>query len=295
MNRLIHVVSGEMNDVWKLVLPKPEEQETEMCPPLHHHINNTCIPDFDCLASSDPDNDNSTRCTLDCDSLSTETSSNCLLECESSDESSSNSAQPNCVIEGDIRVNGSVDGTPTTVTIIGVINVTGDVAIIGQAILKLTSGATLHIDKCLVLDETAQIVAEVESGMMNGSVLLTFDSSCSSSSELARRVKIELRQSVEEMCRDGKPTVEEEEALGEGGMRRTHLTLVFVPMSESDECNVSERNELNVLAIAIAVPVAVLAVIVVVVMMSVPRFRMKLVPGSMKISASDKLTEVKSN
>ena len=276
-----------MNDIWKLVLPPPapEEQETEMCPPLHHHINNTCIPDFQCLPFVD---DGNTNCTLECDSFSTNTSStstsnNCLLECGSTSSSElSLNAESNCVIEGDITVNGSVVET-TTVTIVGVINVTGNVAIVGQTTLKLSSGATLHIDKCLVMDEKAQVVVEVENGVMNGSVLLTFDPSCSSS-ELSERVKVESKQSMEEMCQDGRPTVKEEEVLGEGGMRRTQLTLVFELLNESDECNENSRSDLNVLVIAIVVPVVALVVIVIVVVMLVTQLRKKVVPGSLKMS-----------
>jgi len=292
--------------LWKAIVPTPdpafelepnyepttdsEPNSQELCPPLHHHINNTCIPDFECFSS---ESDNS-KCTFECDSFSTyssstSTSSNCLLECGSASELSSN-VESICVIEGDMAVNGSV-GETTTVTIVGVINVTGDVSIIGQATLKLSSGATLHIGKCLTLDEKAQVVAEVESGVMNGSVLLTFDSSCSSS-ELSERVKVESKQSVEDMCRDGKPTVEEEKALEEGGMR-SQLTLLFVPMSGSDECDVSDESgiDLKILVIAIVVSVAVLAVIVVIVVMAVTRIRKKVVPGSMRLSASNKITQ----
>ena len=272
-----------MNDMWKVLLPKPEQQ-VELCPPLHHLINNTCIPDIECLSSED----GNSHCTLECDNpfLLTNTStvsSNCLLECRSASELSLN-VESNCVIEGDITVNGSVVET-TTVTIVGVINVTGDVNIIGQATLKLTSGATLHIDKCLVLDDEAQMIVEVESGMMNGSVLLTFDSSCSSSSsQLSERVIVESKLLTEDLCRDGRPTVKEQEVLGEDGLRRTHFTLLFVPMNGSEECSENAGSELNVLAIAIAVPVVVLAVVVVIVVMSVYQCRKRVVPGSLKLS-----------
>jgi len=275
VKQLTHVKSVEQNDIWKVLLlaqPPPPVSPTEQCPPLHHFINNTCIPDFECLSS---DAGGNTNCTLECDSFSTNTSSssssNCLLECGSTSSSElSLNAESNCVIEGDITVNGSVVET-TTVTIVGVINVTGNVAIVGQTTLKLSSGATLHIDKCLVMDEKAQVVVEVENGVMNGSVLLTFDPSCSSS-ELSERVKVESRQSIEEMCRDGRPTVKEEEVLGEGGMRRTQLTLLFEPMSEC------ESDEVNLLAIAIAVPIAVLVLVVIVLVMAVPSIRKKVFP-----------------
>ena len=78
-----------MNDLWKLsISPADSEPQAELCPPLHHRINDTCIPDIQCSSN---ENDNSTNCSLECDSLSTNStnsptrdSSNCFLECDAS-------------------------------------------------------------------------------------------------------------------------------------------------------------------------------------------------------------------
>lgn len=265
--------AGDLNEIWKasltqlglepVALTEPEtlsepELQIELCPPLHQLINNACIPLLICPSNNnDNDNDNNSTCTLECDT--------------DDDEST-------CVIDGDVTLNSSIplNGSvveTTTITIIGVINVTGDVRVAGDVKVKLSSGATLHVGKCLLLDDESEIVVIVEGGMNNnnnnGSVLASYDATCSS--KIAERVKIETTTAFDE-CRDGRARVEEQKD-SEG---RTRLTLLFDSMNESNEC--MSGSEVNILAIAIAVPIAALVLIAIVVVFSVPQVRRKVFP-----------------
>ena len=245
--------------------PEPVLDEPQTYPPLHQHINNTCIPLalFQCSPT--------TSCILKCDPSS-------LLE---TNESSTQS----CVIEGDLEVNGTVPTVSgsivetTTISIVGVMNVTGNVVVAGEVTLKLSLGSILNVGKCLVLEDETKLVVVIESegGTTNDyndsdeSVLLaTYDGSCSSS--LVERVRIEAPSSFDE-CRDGRPTIKQVEEVENG---KSHLELFFLPVDES-ECNDSS-SEVNVLAIAVAVPVVVLVIVVIVVVMTVPKVREKVFP-----------------
>jgi len=182
------------------------------------------------------------------------------------------------VIEDDIIVNGSVSVNGSIVetdvlTFVGVINVTGNV-VVTETTVKVSIGTVLHVGKCLMLEEGSQILVVVD-GMNSHysahNVLATYDSTCSS--RLKEQVRIELASSSYDECRDGRPTIQEEED-GESG--RTRLTLLFV-FDETNECYGSE-SELDIVAIAVAVPIAVLVIVVVVVVMAVPKLRKKVFP-----------------
>lgn len=186
----LHVFySGFLNDLWKLSWKEPEPEpepiteppaELVPCPPFHQLINNTCIPFLQCKSDVEDNN-----------------SSNCVLECAETGESG-------CTIEGDVIINNpNVDSN--TVTIVGTVNVSGDVRVTDNMKLKLPPGATLHVGKCLVLDEGSGIVAVVEGRENEGSVLATYDASCSSQ-QLAEQVIIERTSSFDE-CQDGKPNI----------------------------------------------------------------------------------------
>ena len=112
---------------------------------LRQYINNACIPLVDCSADS-------AECTLKCND-------NTSLPVFSSIKTGEQSP---CLIDGDLIVNGSVLETPT-IAIVGVNNVTGDVRLMGSVTVKLTSGAALHVEKCLVLDEESSMVVVVSS------------------------------------------------------------------------------------------------------------------------------------
>jgi len=226
------------------------------CPPLYQLINNTCIPLIDCSS----DNSNSDECTLQCGETNTSTSA-------STDE------QSPCLIDDDLIVNGSILES-STITIVGVISVTGDVRITGDVTVKIPAGSELHVGRCLILDDESTVVVVVsgnEGMTSNGSVVLSYDSSCSSP-HLIERVGIE--SSLVDECRDGTPTLREQVDSGEGG--RTQLELMFLAV-DSNECN--SESELNVVAIAVAVavPVGVL-LIVLVVILAVPKVREKVLP-----------------
>ena len=177
-----------------------------------------------------------------------------------------------CVIEGDVTVtvNGSIVET-TTMTIVGIINVTGNVVVADRVIVKLSTNATLHVAKCLVLDDKAGMVVEVADSVNgengNDRILATYDSSCSTQ-QLAERVSIETTSSFDE-CRDGRPIVEEYKEIN----GRARLQLVFVHV---DECT-SGESEVNLVVIAIVVPIAVV-ILVVTVVLAVPQFRAKVLP-----------------
>jgi len=178
-------------------------------------------------------------------------------------------------------VDGSIAET-NVVTIVGIVNVSGNVVVEDTKTVKLVVGSTLHVGKCLLLEEGSEIIVVVDGDTTNdvtngndddgdGSVLLaTYDGSCSS--ELTKHVRIERTTSFDE-CRDGQPRVQQMN--DESG--RARLELVFVSMSESSECNGSGSG-VNIVAIAVAVPVAVLVVIVIVVVMIVPTLRAKVFP-----------------
>ena len=228
----------------------------EKCPPHHQLINNTCIQLIDCSS----DNSNSDECTLQC---------------------GESGEQTPCLIDEDVIVNGSILESPT-IAIVGVVNVTGDVRIIGKVTMKLSVGSELHVGRCLVLDDESTILVVASSDndddltMTNGSVVLSYDGSCSSQN-LINRVNVE--STLVDECRDGKPTLREQLESGEGG--RTHLALVFLPV-DSDECGSGvSGSELNVVAIAlaVAVPVGVVLIVLVVILM-VPSVRKKVLPGT---------------
>ena len=224
----------------------------EKCPPHHQLINNTCIQLIDCSS----DNSNSDECTLQC---------------------GESGEQTPCLIDEDVIVNGSIlEGS--TIAIVGIINVTGDVKITGNVTMKLPVGSELHVGRCLVLDDESTILVVASSDndddltmTTNGSVVLSYDRSCSSPN-LMNRVNID--STMVDECRDGQPTIEEwTDANG-----RTQLTLLYVP---SSEC---ESGGMNIVAIAVAVPISVLVVVVIVVVMSVPKIREKVFPFARRVN-----------
>ena len=228
-------------------------------PPNHQPTNNTHIPIIDC--SSD---NNSDECTLQCGESNTSTSALTGAAGE----------QTPCLIDEDVILNGSILES-SAIAIVGAINVTGDVKIIGKITVKLEASAELHVGRCLLLDDESTIVVVVRGDEMitNGSVVLSYDGLCSSP-HLIDQVSIE--SSLVDECRDGKPTLREQ--LGSGG--RTHLELVFLS-ADSDECNSGMSNsELNVVAIAVAVPVGVLLIVLAVILL-VPSVRKKVLPGTL--------------
>ena len=166
-------------------------------------------------------------------------------------------------------MNGSIVET-NTITIVGVINVTGNVVVANDSTVKLSPGSVLHVGKCLLVEENSEIVIVVEGGMSGNEeqLVATYDGNCSSS-ELLKRVRVETTSSFDE-CRDGQPTVQESK--NENG--RSQLAVLFVPVSECD----SESSELNIVAIAIAVPIAVIVIVMVIVVMAVPQVRKKVFP-----------------
>ena len=105
-----------------------------------------------------------------------------------------------CQIEGDVIVDGTIVESKHFV-VIGIINVTGDVRVTDEVTVTLSPGATLHVGKCLVLDEGSEIIVVVEGGASEieneGSVLATYDASCSSLN-LTERVNIERGSSFDE-------------------------------------------------------------------------------------------------
>lgn len=224
-----------MNDIWKVSLVE------EACPLFHRRINDICEPELSCSVEN--------SCSLECDSFPTTNStssihvSECLLECHALPSSS-------CLIDGDMIVNSSITES-IIITIVGVINVTGDVTVMGSVTLKLIPGSTIHVNKCLVLDENAQLVVVVNNAKSsNGTVLATYDSSCSST-QLDKRVVIELQSTDVDECLDGRPTVEEHK-----DNERAQLKLLFVPVSDCSD----NSSEIDVLAISIAVSIVVLVV-----------------------------------
>lgn len=261
-------MAGLLNDLWRCTMTDsepPPSEEPQICPPLHQHINNTCIPLL-----------------LDCSSSS---SDDCLLECESNNDNSGNNTS-NCVIDGDLTltgsvptVNGSIVDT-NTISIVGVINVTGSVVVAEKVKVKLSIGSVLHVGKCLVVEDESEIVVVIESGneVQDGSeaqLLATYDSECSSS-ELVGRVRIETTSSFDE-CEDGRPTIVEQ--VEDEKNERSRLELLFVPMDGSSECGGdSSESEMNILVIAVVVPIVVLVILVIVIVMAVPSIREKVVP-----------------
>jgi len=240
--------------------PQDPEPQADTCPPLHQLINNTCIPLLQC-SSSDNNNNNNNNININ-DPLT------CKLMCDptlmNNDTSISlTDYEATCVIEGDMVVNGSIVET-NSITIVGVINVTGSVIVKDDVTLKLSLGSVLHVGMCLVLEEGSEMVVSVEGGVDNGDgyVVTTFDGMCSST-ELAKRVRIEQTSSCDE-CRDGRPQLQQEE--DESG--RARLELLFVPV-DSSECN--DGSDVTMLAIAIAVPIGVLMIVVIIVVMAVPK------------------------
>jgi len=246
--------SEHLNDIWIFSL-------VEKCPPLHQIINDTCIPLLTCSQSSS---------NID----------NCELKCNSQLNNTFNDQDTTCTIDGDMIINGSIVET-NVITIVGTVNVSGNVIVAEAMTVKLNVGSTLHVDKCLVLDEGSEIIVVVGNDMTDdvtsgndggddgGSVLLaTYDGRCSS--ELTNHVRIERTSSFDE-CRDGQPKVQQMK--DESG--KTRLELVFVPISESSECIGSE---VNILVIAVVVPVVVLVIVVIVVVMTVPTLRAKVFP-----------------
>jgi len=162
-------------------------------------------------------------------------------------------------------VNGSIVES-NIITIVGIVNVSGNVVVAETVTVKLTVGSTLHVGKCLLLEEGSEIIVEVDGG--ENVLLATYDGSCSS--ELTQHVRFERSASFDE-CRDGQPRVQQ---MNDAETGRTRLELVFVPNSE---CNGS-GSEVNIVAIAVAVPVAVLVIVVIVVVMTVPTLRNKVFP-----------------
>ena len=186
----------------------------EKCPPHHQLINNTCIQLIDCSS----DNSDSDECTLQC---------------------GESGEQTPCLIDEDVIVNGSILESPT-IAIVGVVNVTGDVRITGNITVKLPVGSELHVGRCLLLDDESTILVVASSDndddltmTTNGSVVLSYDRSCSSPN-LMNRVNID--STMVDECRDGTPTLREQVDSGEGG--RTNLALVFLPVDSDDRVNV---------------------------------------------------------
>ena len=172
--------------------------------------------------------------------------------------------QTPCLIDDDLIVNGS-----STITIVGIISVTGDVKITDNVKVKIPAGSELHVGRCLILEDESMITVVVSDGekkMSNGSVVLSYDSSCSSPN-LINRVKIE-SNSLDE-CRDGEPVLIEQLEGGEQS-GRIQLVLVYLPV-DSDEC----KSKMNVVAVAVAVPIALLFIFIVVVILVVPFARKK--------------------
>lgn len=242
--------AGYLNDLWKLQL-----DFTLVCPPFYQLLNNVCIP---CLS----DNNTDAGCTLQCD--------NELMNFTSLQQSE----LPSCLIEGNITVNSSIVEA-NTITIVGVLNVTGNVIVTENATLKLSPGATLHVGQCLVLDDNSRVVVVVnETVNSNGSVLATYDAQCSTP-QLIQRVSID---SVVDECEYGRPSVTQ---LEEGG--RVRLELLFFSI-DSNQCNLGDDNDtehsgINVVAVAVSVSVVVgVILIVTIVILATRRTRRSIFP-----------------
>ena len=236
-----------------------QEQEPEACstpeaePPLHQQINNTDVPILHC--SSDNSNIPST----------------CVLECDST-------VNDYCLVDEDIALNGTNEGN-TTITIVGVFIVTGNVTVTRDVTLQLAPGAALYVGRCLVLEEGSEIVVMVDTEVTNTYVLTTYDASCSSL-HLHENIKIEYASSFD-VCRYGTPFLQMQSEEGDGDIAR--LELVFVPTTS--ECS----SELKVLVTSIAVSIAAVMLAVIVVVFAVPKLRSKVVPSVCKRNASEVL------
>jgi len=77
-----------------------------------------------------------------------------------------------------------------------------------------------------------------------------------------QRVRIEITASLD-ACLDGKPKVQQVE----DGNGRAHLELLFVPVSDSPECNADSNN--IPIPVVVAVPIIALAIAVIVIAMAV--------------------------
>ena len=198
----------------------PEAESPATCPPLHQHINNTCIPLLDCSSSED--------CVLGCERLSLR---NVIFTTDESDTA--------CVIDGDLEVDGSgvttVNGSiveTNIISIVGVVNVTGNVVVSENVKVQLSIGSVLHVGKCLVLEDESEIVVEINGNEENehyahdGTLLATYDSECSTS-ELVSRVRITTPSSFDE-CRDGRPAIKQVDDEENG---RSRLELLIVPIN----------------------------------------------------------------
>lgn len=175
-------------------------------------------------------------------------------------------SNPSCLIDGNLTLNGSITETKTVI-VVGVVNVTGDVTVVGRIILKIAHDAALHVGRCLVLDEHSDIVVVVEGTATNNTAIVTYDAPCSTLN-ITNKVKIET-SSLDE-CEVGRPYVTLQEGNG-----RARLELVLAPVDNTGEC----AEKLNVLAISIAVPIVVLVLIAVVIIFAVPKVRAKVVPS----------------
>ena len=171
-----------------------------------------------------------------------------------------------------IPVNNGIVET-NTITIVGMINVTGNVVVASEMSVKLSNGSVLHVEKCLILEKGSEVIVIVNEMSSNGNVLAAYDAECSSPG-LVEQVRIETTSFDE--CLNGRPKVEEMKNNDSG---RAQLVLLFVPIDQIDDetvmCSSNDREIDKILVIAIVVPIAVVVIVAIVIAVTVSRLRAK--------------------
>lgn len=196
--------------------------------------------------------------------------SSCALSCRNA---------ASCNFNSSVIVTSTVGGGNKTITVSGNVSIAGNVTLSGAVTISLSPGSRLDVEKCLTLSDGATVQVLVTDTSTNGSVLATYDSTCSN-------VPIVQISSTLNECQSGRASV----VATDDSSSRTRLELLFLPPSA--DCNSSNTGNpglsTQTLGIIIGCVCGGLVLIVLGVVLLVPRIRHKVFPYSKRtVSAQD--------
>jgi tetrahydromethanopterin S-methyltransferase subunit B len=192
-----------------------------------------------------------------------------------------------CTINSNINITKDGNqGVNKTVSITGNVVVAGNVSITGGVTVSLTPGSRLDVEKCLTFSDGATVVVIVTSTTANGTVVASFDPSCST-------VPPATVTSDLDKCQYG---VASTQTVPDSG-NRVRLEVIFTSV-ETTECNNGTSNvqggltSVQTIGIIVGCVVGGLVLIILAIVFGVRPIRQKIFPYSQRDAPKTKDVEM---
>eukprot|EP01122_Echinamoeba_exundans_P009764 TRINITY_DN3512_c0_g1_i1.p1 TRINITY_DN3512_c0_g1~~TRINITY_DN3512_c0_g1_i1.p1 ORF type:complete len:955 (-),score=56.13 TRINITY_DN3512_c0_g1_i1:36-2645(-) len=185
-----------------------------------------------------------------------------------------------CAINTSIIVSQSSGGRDVnkTVSVSGNVVVAGNVTLTGSVTVSLTPGSRLDVEKCLTLSDGATVEVIISETTVNGTIVASFDSSCSSLPPVTITSGLD-------KCQYGEASTQTVQESG----TRARLEVIFSPPAAT--CNNGTANiqggltSMQTIGIIVGCVVGGLVLILLAVAFGVPSVRQKIFPYSQREAA----------